>query len=54
MTAEPQEDDQVITAANGRVRVFIEEEVADLLADKLLDAELVGDRIRFSFGEQRR
>lgn len=44
----PQEGDQVI----GEEPVFVEAEAAEMLDDKLLDAEIVDDQVRFVVGIQ--
>lgn len=44
----PQEGDEVLEAE----RVFIDPGAADLLADKLLDADYVDDDVRFSLDVQ--
>jgi iron-sulfur cluster assembly protein len=44
----PQEGDQVI----GEEPVFVEDAVADALDDKLLDAEIVEDKVRFVVSHQ--
>ena len=46
----PADTDQVIDAGCGRV--FVDEEVAPLLDDKLLDADVVEDEIHFVLGSQ--
>jgi iron-sulfur cluster assembly protein len=46
----PAETDQVIYEAGARV--FVEESVADLLDDKLLDASIVEDQVHFVLGAQ--
>jgi Fe-S cluster assembly iron-binding protein IscA len=46
----PAETDQVIDEAGARV--FVEESVADLLEDKLLDASIVEDQVHFVLGVQ--
>jgi len=52
MAREPEDTDEVLEEPAARVRVFIADEVAEFLDDKLLDAQLVEDRIRFSLQEQ--
>ena len=44
----PAEGDQVI----GEQPVFVEPEAAEALDDKLLDAEIVEDQVRFTVGQQ--
>lgn len=44
----PKEGDQVI----GAQPVFVEPEAAEALDDKLLDAEVVEDQVRFTVGQQ--
>jgi iron-sulfur cluster assembly protein len=44
----PQADDEVLEEA----AVFLEPEAAMLLDDKLLDAELAGERVRFAVKER--
>ena len=44
----PEEDDQVLEGAS----VFLEPEAAAQLDDKLLDAEITGDQVRFGVTEQ--
>jgi Fe-S cluster assembly iron-binding protein IscA len=46
----PADTDQVIDDAGARV--FVDETVAPLLDDKLLDADLVEDQVHFSLGMQ--
>jgi len=46
----PEPGDAVVEDAN--VPVFLAPEVADLLDDKILDAQLEGDQIAFRLGEQ--
>jgi iron-sulfur cluster assembly protein len=46
----PDEGDEVIEEAG--VRVFVEAEAAAFLDDKVLDANVVGDRVQFSLSEQ--
>lgn len=48
VVAGPQEGDEVLEAE----RVFIDPGAADLLADKLLDADYVDDDVRFSLDVQ--
>ena len=48
VVAAPEEGDEVLEAE----RVFVDPEAADLLKDKLLDADLVGDEVRFSLDVQ--
>ena len=50
VTEQPGEDDEVIDEAGARV--FVEGSVCGYLADKLLDAEMVEERIRFSLAGQ--
>ena len=45
-TPEPGDDDQIVEEQG--VQVFLEREVVPLLDDKLLDAELDGDEVRFT------
>jgi iron-sulfur cluster assembly protein len=52
MARKPEDTDEVLEQPAGRLRVFIAEEVAEFLDDKLLDAELVEDRVLFSLEEQ--
>jgi iron-sulfur cluster assembly protein len=52
MAREPADTDEVLEEPAGRLRVFIADEVAEFLDDKLLDAELVEDRVLFSLEEQ--
>lgn len=44
----PQEGDQPV----GEQPVFVEPEAADVLDDKLLDAEIVDDQVKFMVGHQ--
>ena len=44
------ESDELIEEAGARV--FVEESVCGYLADKMLDAEMLGERIRFSLAGQ--
>jgi iron-sulfur cluster assembly protein len=46
----PAEGDEVIEEA--RARVFVEDSLCGYLADKVLDAETVEDRVRFSLAGQ--
>lgn len=46
----PAEHDQVLDEAGARV--FVEERAAALLDDKLLDAQIEGQRVGFYIGEQ--
>jgi Fe-S cluster assembly iron-binding protein IscA len=46
----PAESDQVIDDAGARV--FVDESVAELLDDKLLDANVVEDQVHFLLGAQ--
>jgi Fe-S cluster assembly iron-binding protein IscA len=46
----PGESDQVIDEAGARV--FVDEAVADVLDDKLLDASVVEDQVHFLLGAQ--
>ena len=48
VVAEPEEGDQVLEAE----RVFVDPGCADLLDDKLLDADFVDDDVRFSLDVQ--
>jgi iron-sulfur cluster assembly protein len=48
LAAVPDESDQVIEEAGARV--FLEDIVAELLHDKLLDADRDGEQLRFSIG----
>ena len=48
VVAGPQEGDEVLEAE----RVFVDPDAADLLDDKLLDADYVGDELRFSLDVQ--
>jgi Fe-S cluster assembly iron-binding protein IscA len=48
MVSAPEEGDQVIEDQP----IFVEPEVADALDDKVLDAEVVGDQVRFKVGSQ--
>jgi iron-sulfur cluster assembly protein len=48
VVAGPQEGDEVLEAE----RVFVDPDAADLLDDKLLDADYVGDEVRFSLDVQ--
>ena len=48
VAAAPQEGDEVLEAE----RVFVDPAAADLLDDKLLDADYVGDDLRFSLDIQ--
>jgi iron-sulfur cluster assembly protein len=48
VVAGPQEGDEVLEAE----RVFVAPDAADLLDDKLLDADYVGDDVRFSLDVQ--
>lgn len=48
VVAAPEEGDEVLEAE----RVFVDPEAAELLEDKLLDADLVGDEVRFSLDVQ--
>jgi Fe-S cluster assembly iron-binding protein IscA len=47
---EPAERDEVIE--EGGARVFVEGVVADALNEKILDAQIVDERVQFSLGEQ--
>ncbi len=47
---EPGADDEVIEDQGARV--FVEDTVSGYLDDKLLDAEVVDERVRFSLGGQ--
>jgi iron-sulfur cluster assembly protein len=48
VVATPQEGDEVLEAE----RVFVDPEAAELLDDKLLDADFVGDEVQFSLDVQ--
>jgi iron-sulfur cluster assembly protein len=48
VVAGPQEGDQVMEAE----RVFVDPDAAELLNDKLLEADYVGDELRFSLDIQ--
>lgn len=48
VVAAPQEGDEVLEAE----RVFVDPAAADLLDDRLLDADYVGDDVRFSLDIQ--
>jgi iron-sulfur cluster assembly protein len=48
VVAGPQEGDEVLEAE----RVFVDPDAAGLLDDKLLDADYVGDEVRFSLDVQ--
>lgn len=48
LVSEPEEGDQVV----GEQPVYVEPEAAEVLDDKLLDAEIVEDQVRFMVGEQ--
>lgn len=50
MVERPDEGDQVIEEAGARV--FVEAETVVYLEDKILDATIAGDRVRFSLSEQ--
>jgi Fe-S cluster assembly iron-binding protein IscA len=50
VAAAPDPDDQVIEEAGARV--FVEETVAGYVDDKLLDAQAMGDRVRFTISDQ--
>jgi iron-sulfur cluster assembly protein len=47
----PEHGDEAVEAAEGS-RVFLEPNAAELLEDKVLDAEIEGGEIRFSLHEQ--
>jgi iron-sulfur cluster assembly protein len=47
---EPETSDEVIDQAGARV--FLEQTVAEFLDDKLLDAEVVDERVRFTLGDR--
>lgn len=47
----PAESDQVLDEQGARV--FVDEHAVDLLDDKLLDAQIDGQRVGFSIAEQR-
>jgi iron-sulfur cluster assembly protein len=47
VTAEPAPSDQTIE--EGGARLYVEEVVAPALDDKVLDAEIEGDQVRFAF-----
>ena len=44
----PQPDDEVVEGAS----LYLEQEAAQFLDDKVLDADVEGDQVRFSFAEQ--
>jgi iron-sulfur cluster assembly protein len=48
VVAEPEEGDEVLEEE----RVFVDPDAAELLDDKLLDADYVGDDVRFSLDVQ--
>jgi iron-sulfur cluster assembly protein len=48
VVAAPQEGDEVLEEE----RVFVDPDAAELLDDKLLDADIVGDDVRFSLDVQ--
>ena len=48
VVAQPEEGDEVLKEE----RVFVDPNAADLLDDKLLDADIVGDDVRFSLDVQ--
>jgi hypothetical protein len=48
VVAAPEDGDQVLEAE----RVFVDPDAAELLADKLLDADVVDDEVRFSLDIQ--
>jgi iron-sulfur cluster assembly protein len=48
VVASPQEGDEVMEAE----RVFVDPDAAELLDDKLLDADYVGDELRFNLDIQ--
>jgi hypothetical protein len=48
VVAAPKDGDEVLAEE----RVFVDPEAADLLDDKLLDADVVGDDVRFSLDVQ--
>jgi Fe-S cluster assembly iron-binding protein IscA len=50
VAAVPAEADQVIDEEGARV--FVDEEAADFLDDKVLDASIVGEEVRFAIAEQ--
>jgi Fe-S cluster assembly iron-binding protein IscA len=50
LVEDPDEGDQVIEESGARV--FVEPEAALYLEDKVLDATIAGDRVRFSLREQ--
>jgi iron-sulfur cluster assembly protein len=50
LVAAPEPGDAVVEEAN--VPVFVAADVADLLEDKVLDAELQGEQIAFSITQQ--
>jgi iron-sulfur cluster assembly protein len=50
LAAAPEPGDAVVEDAN--VPVFVASEVADLLDDKILDAQVEGDQIAFQIGDQ--
>jgi iron-sulfur cluster assembly protein len=44
----PQPDDEIVEGAS----LYLEQSTAPLLEDKVLDAEVVSDQVRFSFADQ--
>jgi iron-sulfur cluster assembly protein len=50
LAAAPEPGDAVVEEAN--VPVFVAAEVAEMLDDKILDAQVDGDQIAFRIGEQ--
>ena len=48
LVAGPREGDEVLEAE----RVFVDPQAAELLGDKLLDADIVDDEVRFSLDHQ--
>jgi Fe-S cluster assembly iron-binding protein IscA len=50
VTVEPDRGDQVIEEAGARV--FVEDTVAPYLEDKLLDAEVIDEEVRFTLGDE--
>ena len=50
LAAAPEPGDAVVEDAN--VPVFVASEVADLLDDKILDAQIEGDQIAFRIGDR--
>jgi iron-sulfur cluster assembly protein len=50
VATEPDDGDQIIEEAG--VRVFLDDAVAELLDDKLLDADIEGENVRFALHDQ--